>query len=106
MKSIKNRAAAIAATLILSVYPLATVFAAENVTMSIKDGDIKDVLTALSNLGDQSIVTDETVKGKISISFDNVPFDTALDLVTRTKGLAYRNVHGVIVVSSQEQISK
>ena len=106
MKSIKNRAAAIAATLILSVYPLATVFAAENVTMSIKDGDIRDVLTALSNLGDQSIVTDETVKGKISISFDNVPFDTALDLVTRTKGLAYRNVHGVIVVSSQEQISK
>ena len=106
MKSIKNRAAAIAATLILSVYPLATVFAAENVTMSIKDGDIKDVLTALSNLGDQSIVTDETVKGKISISFDNVPFDTALDLVTRTKGLAYRNVHGVIVVSSQEQITK
>ena len=106
MRSIKNRAAAIAATLILTVYPLATVFAAENVTMSIKDGDIRDVLTALSNLGDQSIVTDETVKGKISISFDNVPFDTALDLVTRTKGLAYRNVHGVIVVSSQEQISK
>ena len=106
MKSIKNRAAAIAATLILSVYPLATVFAAENVTMSIKDGEIRDVLTALSNLGDQSIVTDETVKGKISISFDNVPFDTALDLVTRTKGLAYRNVHGVIVVSSQEQITK
>ena len=106
MRSIKNRAAAIAATLILSVYPLATVFAAENVTMSIKDGDIRDVLTALSNLGDQSIVTDETVKGKISISFDNVPFDTALDLVTRTKGLAYRNVHGVIVVSSQEQITK
>jgi len=106
MNSIKTRAAAIAAALILSVYPLATVFAAENVTMSIKDGDIKDVLTALSNLGDQSIVTDETVKGKISISFDNVPFDTALDLVTRTKGLAYRNVHGVIVVSSQEQITK
>ena len=106
MRSIKNRAAAIAATLILALYPLATVFAAENVTMSIKDGEIRDVLTALSNLGDQSIVTDETVKGKISISFDNVPFDTALDLVTRTKGLAYRNVHGVIVVSSQEQISK
>ena len=106
MMSINNRAAAIAATLILTVYPLATVFAAENVAMSIKDGDIRDVLTALSNLGGQSIVTDETVKGKISISFDNVPFDTALDLVTRTKGLAYRNVHGVIVVSSQEQISK
>lgn len=106
MISIKNRAAAITAAFILSLSSVSTVFASDNVTMSIKDGDIRDVLTALSNLGDQSIVTDETVKGKISISFDNVPFDTALDLVTRTKGLAYRNVHGVIVVSSQEQISK
>ena len=93
-------------TLVLSLSTITTGFAADNVTMSIKDGEIRDVLTALSNLGEQSIVTDETVKGKISISFDNVPFDTALDLVTRTKGLAYRNVHGVIVVSSQEQISK
>lgn len=106
MMPIKNRAAAIAAALILSISSVSTVFASDNVTMSIKDGDIRDVLTALSNLGDQSIVTDETVKGKISISFDNVPFETALDLVTRTKGLAYRNFHGVIVVSSQEQISK
>ena len=88
MMPIKNRAAAIAAALILSISSVTTVFASDNVTMSIKDGDIRDVLTALSNLGDQSIVTDETVKGKISISFDNVPFDTALDLVTRTKGLA------------------
>ena len=106
MRSIINRAASLAAVCMLALSPLTTVFASENITMSIKDGDIRDVLTALSNLGEQSIVTDETVKGKISISFDNVPFDTALDLVTRTKGLAYRNIHGVIVVSSQEQISK
>ena len=92
--------------LLLSLSSIITGFAADNVTMSIKDGEIRDVLTALSNLGEQSIVTDETVKGKISIAFENVPFDTALDLVTRTKGLAYRNVHGVIVVSSQEQITK
>ena len=102
----KHNTVAILSSLVFSFCSLTPAFAADNVTMSIKDGEIRDVLTALSNLGEQSIVTDETVKGKISISFDNVPFDTALDLVTRTKGLAYRNVHGVIVVSSQEQISK
>ena len=102
----KHSTVAILSSLVFSFYSLTPAFAADNVTMSIKDGEIRDVLTALSTLGEQSIVTDETVKGKISISFDNVPFDTALDLVTRTKGLAYRNVHGVIVVSSQEQISK
>ncbi|MGL5206580.1 MAG: secretin N-terminal domain-containing protein [Acidaminococcaceae bacterium] len=106
MIKLKHSIFAILSSLFFSFYSLTPVFAADNVTMNIKDGEIRDVLTALSTLGEQSIVTDETVKGKISISFDNVPFDTALDLVTRTKGLAYRNVHGVIVVSSQEQISK
>ena len=102
----KHSTVAILSSLVFSFYSLTPAFAADNVTMSIKDGEIRDVLTALSTLGEQSIVTDDSVKGKISIAFDNVPFDTALDLVTRTKGLAYRNVHGVIVVSSQEQISK
>lgn len=106
MKSFKHRIAIAVSTLLLSMSPLATVFAADNVTMNIKDGDIRDVLTSLSMLGEQSIVTDDTVKGKISINFDNIPFDAALDLVTRTKGLAYRNVHGVIVVSALEQINK
>ncbi|HIU63925.1 MAG TPA: type II and III secretion system protein [Candidatus Avacidaminococcus intestinavium] len=91
--------------LFVALTPLSAA-AADNVSMKIKDGDIRDVLTALSSLGGQSIVTDETVKGNISISFDNVPFDSALDLVTRTKGLAYRNVHGVIVVSAVDQINK
>ncbi|MEG1160372.1 MAG: secretin N-terminal domain-containing protein, partial [Acidaminococcaceae bacterium] len=80
--------------------------ASDNITMSIKNGDIRDVLTALSNLGGQSIVTDETVKGPISIDLENVPFTDALDLITRVKGLAYRNMHGVIVVSSLDNINK
>ena len=92
---------------IIAFTPMTAAFAADNnVSLNIKNGEIRDVLTALSTLGGQSIVTDDSVKGQISISFDNVPFDTALDLVTRTKGLAYRNIHGVIVVSAIEQINK
>jgi type II secretory pathway component HofQ len=107
MRSIKHTCAAVAASLVLSLFsPLSAAFAADNVTMNIKDGDIRDVLTALSYLGEQSIVTDDSVKGKISIAFNDIPFETALDLVTRTKGLAYRTVHGVIVVSANEEMSK
>jgi len=106
MRSIKHTCAAVAASLVLSLSPLSAAFAADNVTMNIKDGDIRDVLTALSYLGEQSIVTDDSVKGKISIAFNDIPFETALDLVTRTKGLAYRTVHGVIVVSANEEMSK
>lgn len=80
--------------------------AAPNVTLNVHDGEVRDVLTAISALSDASIVTDESVKGKITIALDNVPFDTAIKLITSAKGLAYRMVDGVILVSTQENLNK
>ena len=79
---------------------------AANVSLTIKDGDVRDVLAALSSLSGQSIVTDDAVKGTISIDLTDVPFDTALDIVTRSKGLTYRSMNNVIVVSTAENMDK
>ena len=67
--------------------------AAPNVTLNVHDGEVRDVLTAISALSDASIVTDESVKGKITIALDNVPFNTAIKLITSAKGLAYLAVN-------------
>jgi type II secretory pathway component GspD/PulD (secretin) len=91
---------------LLSMSSFAACMAAENVSLTIQKGDIRDVLAALSAISGQSIVTDDSVKGTISIDLANVPFATALDLVTRSKGLAYKTVNNVIVVSSYENINK
>ena len=80
--------------------------AAANISLSIKDGDIKDVLTAISTISGKSIITDDSVKGTISIDLNDVPFDAALDLVTRSKGLSYKNMNDVIVVSSADNMEK
>ena len=91
---------------LLVIGGFSTCLAAENVSLTIQKGDIRDVLAALSAISGQSIVTDDSVKGTISIDLENVPFTTALDLVTRSKGLAYKTVSNVIVVSSYENINK
>ena len=91
---------------LLVIGSFSTCLAAENVSLTIQKGDIRDVLAALSAISGQSIVTDDSVKGTISIDLENVPFTTALDLVTRSKGLAYKTVSNVIVVSSYENINK
>lgn len=106
MLPIKKSLTAAILTACLTLGSFSSAAAASNVTMSIKDGEIRDVLTALSNLSEQSIVTDESVKGRISIDLDDVPFDVALDLITRTKGLTYKTISNVIVVSSYEQMNK
>jgi len=91
---------------LLALGSFSNCMAAENVSLTIQKGDIRDVLAALSAISGQSIVTDDSVKGTISIDLENVPFTTALDLVTRSKGLAYKTVNNVIVVSSYENINK
>lgn len=76
------------------------------VTMSVVDADVRDVLSGLATIGRVNVVIDDSVSGRISVDFKNIPFDTALDIVTRSKGLGmYRN-GGVIVFASQEKMEK
>jgi len=88
-KSLRNTT--LAALLAFSSTTVA--LAAPNVTLNVHDGEVRDVLTAISALSDASIVTDESVKGKITIALDNVPFNTAIKLITSAKGLAYLAVN-------------
>ena len=101
-KSLRNTTLAA----LLAFSSTAVALAAPNVTLNVHDGEVRDVLTAISALSDASIVTDESVKGKITIALDNVPFNTAIKLITSAKGLAYRMVDGVILVSTQENLNK
>lgn len=102
----KNLICAFLFALLLSLGSSINCLAAGNVSLNIQKGDIKDVLAALSSISGQSIVTDDSVKGTISIDLVDIPFLTALDLITRSKGLAYKNIDNVIVVSSYENIDK
>ena len=99
----KKLGLALALSLLFTFHSVAL---ANNVSLTINDGDIKAVLAALSSLSGRSIVTDDSVKGTISIDLNDVPFDTALDLITRSKGLAYKTISNVIVVSTAENVDK
>jgi type II secretory pathway component GspD/PulD (secretin) len=80
--------------------------AAPLVNMSVVNTDVRDVLTALASVGGVSIIADDSASGKITIQLKNVPFYTALELVTRTKGLVYQRVGHVIVIAAPDKLSK
>ena len=76
------------------------------VTMTVVDADVRDVLTGLASIGRVNVVVDDSVTGRISVDFKGIPFDNALELVTKAKGLSmYRN-GGIIVFASQEKMEK
>ncbi len=76
------------------------------VTMSVVDADVRDVLTGLATIGKVNVVIDDSVTGKISVNFRNIPFDSALDTITRSKGLSMHRTGNVIVFASLEKMEK
>ena len=75
-----------------------------DVTMSVVDADIRDVLTGLATIGRVNVVIDDAVTGRISVNFKNIPFATALDIVTKAKGLSVYRTGSIIVFSTLEKM--
>ncbi|MBI4778521.1 secretin and TonB N-terminal domain-containing protein [Candidatus Desantisbacteria bacterium] len=79
---------------------LSQTVAAENlVNIDFKGTDIKDVLRALGAQQGVNIVTDESVKGQVTIHLTNVPFEAGLNAILGAHHLTYEkegNIYRVI----------
>ena len=76
------------------------------VSMHVTNAEVRDVLTALASVGEVSMILDDSVKGTITIQLTNIPYDSAFDLVCKTKGLTYQLAGDVMVVGVAEQIGR
>jgi type IV pilus assembly protein PilQ len=104
MRSIATR---ILLALLLTFTVSATALAVKPlVNMSIVDGEVRDVLTALAGIGQMNMVVDDSVGGTITIQLKDIPYDNALNLVCKTKGLTYHEVDDVLVVGVADQIGR
>lgn len=90
----------------LTTAALPVCLAAPLINMNVVDEDIAPVLHTLAKIGGRNIVIDQAVAGKITVQFNNVDFDTAMDIVTRVKGLTYQVVGNVVVVTVAEKMGK
>ncbi|MCA9559894.1 MAG: type IV pilus secretin PilQ, partial [Myxococcales bacterium] len=57
------------------------------INFDVKDGDIHNILRLLAKEGNVSIVTSDAVQGTVTLHLKLVPWDQALDIVLKTKGL-------------------
>ena len=74
-------------------------------TLVFQDIDVRAVLQVLADISGQNIVVSDSVKGNLTLRLQNVPWDQALDIVLRTKGLDKREDGNVIIVAPAEEIS-
>jgi len=63
------------------------------------------VLQLLADASGQNIVVSDSVQGSVTLRLQNVPWDQALDIVLRTKGLDKRRNDNVIIVAPTEELA-
>ena len=63
------------------------------------------MLQLLAETSGQNIVVSDTVQGNVTLRLQNVPWDQALDIVLRTKGLDKRQEGNVIFVAPSEELA-
>ncbi len=80
-------------------------YTGERLTLNFQDIDVRAVLQLLADTSGQNIVVSDSVQGSVTLRLQNVPWDQALDIVMRTKGLAMRRRDNVILVGPAEELA-
>lgn len=81
------------------------VYTGERVTFNFQDIPVRQVLHLIADLSHQNVVVSDTVGGQITLRLINVPWDQALDIVLRAKGLDKRKSGNVIWIAPQAEIA-
>ena len=71
----------------------------EPFSFDFKDIDIKDLFRFIADISGLNVILDPSVKGTVTLKLTEVPWDQALDLITRNQGLGYSIEGNVIRVA-------
>ncbi|HEX7370658.1 MAG TPA: type IV pilus secretin PilQ [Rhodanobacteraceae bacterium] len=86
--------------------PKPVVYKGSRVTFNFQDIPVRSVLQLLADVSNLNIVASDSVQGNVTLRLVDVPWDQALDVILRAKGLAKRQNGNVIWVAPQTEIAK
>ncbi|MEW8090353.1 MAG: type IV pilus secretin PilQ, partial [Candidatus Thiodiazotropha endolucinida] len=80
------------------------IFTGERLSLNFQDIEVRAVLQLLADFTGLNLVTSDTVGGRITLRLKNVPWDQALDIILKSKGLTKRQIDNVIMVAPTEEV--
>ncbi|WP_312709817.1 type IV pilus secretin PilQ family protein [Stenotrophomonas sp.] len=81
-------------------------YSGKPVTFNFQDIPVRTVLQLIGDESNLNIVASDSVQGNVTLRLVNVPWDQALDIVLRAKGLDKRRDGSVIWVAPQAELAK
>jgi type IV pilus assembly protein PilQ len=80
-------------------------YVGERLTLNFQDIETRAVLQLLADTSGQNMVISDSVSGNVTLRLQSVPWDQALDVVMRTKGLDNRQEGNVIFIAPAAEIA-
>lgn len=81
-------------------------YGGEKLSLNFQDIEVRSVLQLIADFTSLNLVASDSVGGKITLRLQNVPWDQALDLILKTKGLDKRTIGNVMLVGPAEEIAQ
>ncbi|OGT81712.1 MAG: pilus assembly protein PilQ [Gammaproteobacteria bacterium RIFCSPLOWO2_02_FULL_61_13] len=80
-------------------------FTGERLSLNFQDIEVRAVLQLIADFTGLNLVASDTVRGSVTLRLKNVPWDQALDIILRARGLGLRQDGNVMMVAPQEEIA-
>ncbi len=77
----------------------------DKLSLNFQDIEVRAVLQLIADFTGLNMVASDTVTGNLTLRLKNVPWDQALEIILRTKGLAMRQEGNVILVAPSEEVA-
>jgi type IV pilus assembly protein PilQ len=81
------------------------VYEGERLSLNFQDIEVRAVLQLLADFTGLNMVVSDTVAGRITLRLQNVPWDQAMDIILKTKGLSQRRTDNVVLIAPTEEIA-
>ncbi|NIN35727.1 MAG: type IV pilus secretin PilQ, partial [Gammaproteobacteria bacterium] len=80
-------------------------FTGERLSLNFQDIEVRAVLQLIADFTGLNMVASDTVTGNVTLRLRNVPWDQALDIILKSKGLGMRQAGNVMMIGPVEEIA-
>ncbi|MGH8441399.1 MAG: type IV pilus secretin PilQ [Nevskiaceae bacterium] len=81
------------------------VFSGERISLSFQNIDVRALLQIIGDVSGNNVVISDGVRGELAMRLINVPWDQALDIILRTKGLGVQQQGNVMLIAPLDEIA-
>ena len=80
-------------------------YTGERLSLNFQDIEVRAVLQLIADFTGLNMVTSDAVSGNVTLRLKNVPWDQALDIILKSRGLGMRQTGNVVMIAPQEELT-